>query len=122
MLMLFLALAIDFAAGVAAHRALATGAASGEDGEALSRELADVRQRLAGVIYEMAALRNEPAIFVAGFWRDIYRAMLTHATRRGVSKWLGLSLCLLLSASPRMFSQTRTDYVVALDLSTSEAF
>jgi hypothetical protein len=70
----------------------------------------------------MTALRNAPAVFVAGFWRDFYRAMLTQATRKAVSKWLGLCLCLLLVGASRMLAQARTDLVVALDLSTSEAF
>jgi hypothetical protein len=121
LLMLFLALAIDLGAGVAVHRALMIGAAAGESAEALAEELAGVRMQLAGVVSEITALRNASAIFLAGFWRDFYRAILTQATRKAVTKWASISLCLLAFAAVHLSAQTRTNLVIAIDLSTSEA-
>jgi hypothetical protein len=121
LLMLFLAVAIDLGAGVAVHRALVIRAAAGESAEALAEELAEVRMQLAGVVAEITALRNAPAIFIAGFWRDFYRAILTQATRKAATKWASISLCLLACAAAQLSAQTRVNLVIAIDLSTSEA-
>lgn len=121
MLMLLLALAIDLGAGVAVHRALLLGASFGEDFEKLSRELVEIRVRLSAIVYEITALTNAPAIFVAQFWRDFYRAMLTQTARHAATKLLGLTLCLLLFEGGQAFGQQRLNLVVAVDLSASEA-
>lgn len=121
MLMLLLALAIDLGAGVAIHRALLLGASTGEDFEKLSRELAEIKERLSAIVHEITALTNAPTIFVARFWRDYYRAMLTQATRHAATKLLGLALFLLLFGGGRAFGQQRLTLVVAVDLSASEA-
>lgn len=121
MLMLLLALAVDLGAGVAIHRALLLGASSGEDSEKLSRELAEIQQRLAAIVREITALTNAPAIFVAQFWRDFYRAMLTQTVRQAATKLLGLALCMLLFGGGRAFGQQRLNLVVAVDLTASEA-
>jgi hypothetical protein len=120
MLMLLLALAIDLGAGVAIHRALLLGASSWEDFEKLSRELAEIQERLAAIVYEITALTNAPSIFVARFWRDFYRAMLTQTARHAATKLLGLALCLLLFGGGRAFGQQRLNLVVAVDLTASE--
>lgn len=119
-LMLFLALAIDLGAGVAIHRALAAGTKPGEDPEGLSEELAAVRERLGAVVYELTALTNGPSVFVATFWRDFYRAMLTRTARKAIAKGLTLSLCLFFIGHGVLSAQTRRTEIVALDLSTSE--
>lgn len=122
MLMLLLALAIDLGAGVAIHRALLLSAASGEDAAMILRELGEVRQRLAAVVSEIAALANAPDIFASRFWRDFYRAMLTQTARKAVERVIGLSLCLLLVVGCRSAPRSpRPDLVIAVDLSTSEA-
>ena len=120
-LMMLLALAIDLGAGVAVHRALLLGSASGEDHDKLSRELAEVQSRIAATVDEITTLTNAPAIFEARFWRDFYRAMLTQTIRKATTKLLGLSLCLLLFGGGRSFAQERLDLVVAVDLTASEA-
>jgi len=117
-LMLFLALAIDLGAGVAIHRALLAGTKEGEDPKSISEELAAVRERLGAVVYELTALTNGPSVFVATFWRDFYRAMLTRTARKAIAKGLTLSFCLLLLGHQVLSAQTSE--VVALDLSTSE--
>ena len=121
MLMLLLALAIDLGAGIAIHLALLLGACSGEDFEALSRELAGIQERLAGIVFEVTALQNAPSIFVARFWRDFYRAMLTQTVRQAAMKLLGLALCLLLLGGGQASGQERLNLVVAVDLTASEA-
>ena len=120
MLMLLLALAIDLGAGVAMHRALLLGASSGEDFEKLSLELAGIRERLAAIVFEITALNNAPGIFVARFWRDFYRSMLTQTVRQAATKLLGLALCLLLFGGGRAFGQERLNLVIAVDLTASE--
>ncbi|MBV9760277.1 MAG: VWA domain-containing protein [Acidobacteriaceae bacterium] len=119
-LMLCLALAIDLGAGIAIHRALVLGTKPGEDPERISEDLAAVRGKLGAVIYELTALTNGPSIFVATFWRDFYRAMLTRTARKAIAKGLMLSLCLLFFGHRMLSAQTRAAVVVALDSSTSE--
>lgn len=120
-MMILFAIALDLGAGVAVHRALVLGAVSGEDADALLRELGDVRRQLGALVAEITALTNAPAVFVARFWRDFYRAMLTQTVRKAITK--GLSLLILASAlwSARAFAGERLNLVVTLDLSASEA-
>jgi hypothetical protein len=121
LLMLLLALAIDLGAGVAIHRALLLGETSDEECEKLGKELASIQERLGTIVFEIMALTNAPGIFVARFWRDYYRAMLTQTVRKAATKLLGLSLCLLLLGAGRVCGQKRLNLVVAVDLSASEA-
>lgn len=121
LLMLFLAIAIDLGAGVALHRALPAGARSGEDYDKLSKELADVRRQLVAVVYETAALINAPDIFVARFWRDFYRSMLTQVARKALTKWFGVFLVTFYLGSCRISAQTSVNRAVAIDLSISES-
>jgi hypothetical protein len=121
MLMLLLALAIDLGAGVAIHRALLLGATSDKDAEKLAKELVDIQARLAAIVFEITALTNAPAIFVARFWRDYYRSMLAQSVRKAATKFIGLSICLLLLGGGRASGQERLNLVVAFDLSASEA-
>jgi hypothetical protein len=120
-LMLLFALAIDLGAGIAVHRARTLGANSGEDYEVIFKELQEVRQRLGEVVYEIAGLTNAPAAFVARFWRDFYRAMLTQTVRSALTKLLMVPLCLALAISVRSQPQARLNFVVEIDLSASEA-
>jgi hypothetical protein len=121
MLMLLLALAIDLGAGVAIHLALFLGTSSDEDFVKLSRELSEVRERLTAVVDEITALTNAPAIFVARFWRDFYRAMLTQTVRQAATKFLALALCFLFLGGAYAFGQQRLNLVIAVDLTASEA-
>ena len=121
MLMLLLALAIDLGAGLAIHLALFLGTSSGEDFAKLSRELSEVRERLTSIVHEITALTNAPAIFVARFWRDFYRAMLTQTVRQAATKILGLVLCFFVLRGGYAFGQQRLNLVVAVDLTASEA-
>lgn len=121
MLMLFLALAIDLGAGIAIHRARVLGAVSGEDPRKIAQELSEVQQRIAAVAHELTALTNAPADFVARFWRDFYRAMITQTARRAAAKFSLFSLLLFLLTGCASKPQDRTNIVAALDLSSSES-
>jgi hypothetical protein len=100
---------------------LLLGASSGEDFENLSKQLTDIEERLAAVVFQITALNNAPGIFVARFWRDFYRAMLTQAVRQAATKLLGVALCLLLFGGGRAFGQQQLNLVIAVDLTASEA-
>jgi hypothetical protein len=68
---------------------------------------------------EVTALRNEPAIFAASFWRNFYRSMVTHATRSAITKLLLLVTLGLIGLSPAWADGERVTIVVALDLTQS---
>jgi hypothetical protein len=120
--MAFLALAMELGAGLALHKAWRLSADSGEDWKALRGELRTVREKMVALATEMALLQNEPAIFVARFWRNFYRAMLTHTVRNAMSKLL---LAMLLMV-PFFYgyaaaAEERTTIIAAIDLTQSVA-
>ncbi|MGA2592665.1 MAG: hypothetical protein ABSH32_22365 [Bryobacteraceae bacterium] len=120
-MMILFALAMDIGAGIAIHRARAIGAVSGEDADTLLLELGDVRMQLGAAAAEITALTNAPAEFVARFWRDFYRSMLTQTARKAITK-IGLSLlCLCILMGRHASAQNPMNLVVAVDLSASEA-
>lgn len=119
-LLVLMALAIDLGSGVAIHRAIQFSKSGGEDSKGLSRELVKAQIRLGEIVHEMTALRNDPAIFEAGFWRDYYRAMLTQTMRKTITKAAFFGVLLLL-VPLHIVAQQRLDVVIALDLSASEA-
>jgi hypothetical protein len=121
MLMLLLALAIDLGAGVAVHRALMLNATSIDDPEKLANELEEIQLRLSAIVFEITALRNAPNIFVARFWRDYYRAMLTQTVRKAATKFLAVALCFFLLGAGRASAQEKLNLVIAVDLSASVA-
>src|SRR5260370_8690051 len=101
--MAFLAGAMELGAGLALHRAWRVTADGGEDWKALREELKSVRGRMVALLAEMTLLRNEPAVFVARFWRNFYRAMLSHTVRNAMTKFFlppPLSVLPLLHCKP----------------------
>jgi hypothetical protein len=114
-------LAIDLGAGIAFHRARTVCATCADEREIITRELAVVDQRLAGVVFELTALQNAPAVFAARFWRDFNRTVATksvgHVATKGVRLFV-LGYTLLWPSCSR--AQDRMNLVAALDLSTSE--
>jgi hypothetical protein len=120
--MALLAVAMELGAGLALHDAKRLGANSGEDFHKLSKEFIEVRLRMAAIMDEIKRLSNEGGVFEARFWRDFYRAMLTHTTRKALGKLLALTLCLVFVG----LDTTRADsqclnLVVAIDLTASVA-
>ena len=120
-LMVLLTVAIDVGAGIAIHRALELSAASHEDRNAIALELNETRKRIGEVVFEITALNNSPVVFEQEFWRDYYRSMLRQTVHNSATKLMALALCILLFGAGRVAAQTKTNLVIALDLSTSEA-
>lgn len=122
LLMVLLALAIDLGAGVAVHRALEFGKSSGEDYETLSKQVTGVTMQLATTVSELTACTNAPAQFESGFWREFYRAALTHTARKGLQKLLTVVLGLsLVGVGTAKAQERRLNLIVAVDLSASVA-
>jgi hypothetical protein len=118
--MVLLAVAMELAAGLALREAWRIGADSSEDWQKLVNRLEQVRQRMLAISHEITMLQNEPRIFAAGFWRNFYRAMLTHSVRSALTKLLVVALAILLSHG-RSLAQEQTNLVIAIDLSQSVA-
>lgn len=119
--MALLAVSMELGAGISLHEARLLGPGSGENREELNKRLQETKKRMVQVLYESEELSNEAAAFVARFWSDFYRAMLTHARRRAIMKLL--LILLLFPVLGRAQGQAPTgqplDLVVELDLSTS---
>jgi len=118
--MVLLALAMELAAGLALHEAWRIGSDSSEDWQKLVNRLEQVRQRMLSISYEITMLQNEARVFAARFWRNFYRAMLTHTVRSAMTKVVVVALAILLSHAPAL-AQERTNLVIAIDLSQSVA-
>jgi hypothetical protein len=118
--MVLLALAMELAAGLALHEAWRIGSDSSEDWQKLVSRLEEVRQRMLAITYEITSLQNEARVFAARFWRNFYRAMLTHSVRSAMTKLLLVALAIILSHG-RALAQERTNLVIAIDLSQSVA-
>jgi len=122
LVMAFLAVAMELGAGLALYDARMLGADSGEDTEKLSKDLVAVRLRMATLVSEIKKLSNDGATFEARFWRDFYRAMLTHTARKALTKLLTATLCVFLfGASATHAAQERLNLVVLVDLTASVA-
>ena len=118
--MVLLALAMELAAGLALHEGWRTSSDSSEDWQTLRIRLEEIHQQMILVSHEIVALQNEPRVFAARFWRNFYRAMLTHSVRSAMTKLLLVALAILLCHG-RVFAQERTNLVIAIDLSQSVA-
>jgi hypothetical protein len=122
LVMALLAIAMELGAGLALHRAWRTTDVSGEDWKALRGALRTVREQMVVRATEMTMLRNEPAVFVARFWRNFYHAMLTHTVRNAMAKLLlGLLLVALPAFHGRAAAEEKVTMVAAIDLSQSVA-
>ena len=119
--MALLAVAMELGAGLALHDAWPTGGDTGEDWERLRERLALVRRRLFALAEEISTLKNEPGIFAARFWRNFYRAMLTHVSRHAGTKLLLLFLLAFSLGYVRANAQEHVTVVAAVDLTQSVA-
>jgi hypothetical protein len=120
--MALLAVAMELGAGLALHKAWRTTENSGEDWKELRKELRDVRGQMVTLATEMTLLQNEPAIFVARFWRNFYHAMLTHTVRNAMAKLLlGFVILILPGLHSDAAAQEQLTIVAAIDLSQSVA-
>lgn len=122
MVMVLLALAMELGAGLALHDAWRLSLDMPETWEGLERELRDVRGRMTELIYEITRLQNESGIFASRFWRNFYRAVLTHAVRSAMTKVLLITVCLMMPfAASHAATTERTTLVIAIDLTQSVA-
>ena len=121
LVMAFLAFAIEIGAGIALHEAGQWASANGEDGMALRRELAAVREQMIAHGHEVWALENAGAAFEHEFWRNFYRSLLNGVKRGALQKLLIFVLCLGIFAHGETRTDSHADIVVLLDLSQSVA-
>ena len=121
LVMAFLAFAIEIGAGIALHEAGQWASADGEDGNALRRELAAVREQMIAHGHEVWALENAGAAFEHEFWRDFYRSLLNGVKRGALQKIVIVALSLGIFAHGQANRAEHADVVVLLDLSQSVA-
>lgn len=118
--MALLAIAMELGAGLALHRAWRTTEDNGEDWKALRGELRMVRGQMVVLATEMTWLQNEPAVFVARFWRNFYHAMLTHTVRNAMAKLLlGVLLLALPIFQVQASAQEKATIISLIDLTQS---
>lgn len=122
LMMALLALAMELGAGLAFHDAMRLGIDSREDAEKIAHERVAVRQQMASLMGQTVECANEGAAFEERFWRDFYRAVLTHASRKALGKLLALSLCCLFVGTTTIrAAEPRLNLVILIDLSASVA-
>jgi hypothetical protein len=80
-----------------------------------------VNQQLILKLAEVTSLEKAPAVFEWRFWRDFWRAMLTHAERHAMQKLFIAVFAILLLFSARVFAQDSSNMVILVDLSKSVA-
>jgi hypothetical protein len=119
--MLFLAFSMEVGAGLALREAWRSSPNASEDWLALRRELAQIRGRKISIIRTVVDLRNASGIFVARFWRDFYRAMLSNVVRSALARLLIPIFVISLFASAHAKAEDHAGWVIAIDLSRSVA-
>jgi hypothetical protein len=119
--LLLMALAMELGAGLVLREAWRSAPDSSEDWNKIRRDLAEVRERMAAIACQAMMLRNEPGIFVARFWHDFYRAMLSNAVRSAMAKLLILIFGFSLLALRPAHAEDHLVEVVAIDLTQSVA-
>lgn len=118
--MALLAVAMELGAGLALHRAWRTTEVTVDDWNELRGELRKLRGQMVALATEMTALQNEPAIFVARFWRNFYYAMLTHTARNAIAKLLvGALLVMIPAFHMKAAAEEQVTIVAAIDLTQS---
>jgi len=117
--MALLALAMELGAGLALHEAWRLGPDAVEDWEELRKHLREVRSRLIYLASEITALQNEPQLVSARFWRNFYRAMLTHTVRSAMTRFVLALVAILVLAHGHAAAQNQTMLVIAVDLTQS---
>jgi hypothetical protein len=73
------------------------------------------------LVYESAELSNEGPVYVARFWNNFYRAMLTHTMRKAITKLFLVLLFLPAISRAQVPVVNHLNLVVEIDLSSSVA-
>jgi hypothetical protein len=117
-----LALATEIAAGLAVYESRRYARDSGDDPEALEREMAEVQEQLVAHVHEARRLENEPREWASTFWRDYRRSTLNAINRinsNGVRRLSFVLLCVVLLGSVHASAAEPLNLVIAVDLSAS---
>ena len=122
LVMAFLAFAIEIGAGIALHEAGQWASANGEDGMALRRELAAVREQMIAHGHEVWALENAGAAFEHEFWRNFYRSLLNGVKRGALQKLLIFVLCLGIFAHGETRTGNHADIVTIAGRSSRRTY
>lgn len=121
LVMAFLAFAIEIGAGIALHEAAQLWSVDGEDGTALRRELAAVREQMIVHGHEVWVLENAGAEFEHRFWGEFYRSLLNGMRRGALQKVVIVALSIGILAHAQTPASNPVDVVVLMDLSRSVA-
>jgi len=121
--MALLALAMELGAGLALYDARRLGQEFGENPAELAAEIAEVHRQMVSCLFELTTLENEPAAFIARFWRDFYRSMISHTVRSALSKLVVVTVGVgvLLLVPHHALAAHRLNLVVMVDLTQSVA-
>jgi hypothetical protein len=115
-----LSLAMELGAGLALREAWKMLPQDSVDWEKLRQERHQVHQRMVALAAEITRLEDEPALYVARFWRDFYGSMLTHTVRSAMMKLLVLVAALMVVPhAGAATAASRLNLVVAIDLTKS---
>lgn len=121
LVMALLAFAIEIGAGIAFHEANQLSSDSGEDPEALRRELSEVREQMIAHGHEVWALEDAGVAFEHEFRRDFSRSLLNGVKRETLQKIVILALSLGIFAHGQTRTANQVDVVLLIDLSQSVA-
>jgi hypothetical protein len=119
LVMALLAVAMELGAGLALEEAWRLEEESETNVEHTRKRLEAVRQRMLALVEEVVTLRNEPKVFAAQFWRNVYRSMLTHTARSAMTKLLVLVVAAGIGFLQAHATEEQTTIVVAVDLTQS---
>jgi hypothetical protein len=119
--MLLTAFSLEAAAGLALREAWRSSPDTSEDWAKLRAELVATRRLMVEIVSRATMLHNEPRIFANRFWRDFYRALLSNAARKAMTKLLVIGVGIVLLGSQRAHAEDRLNLVIALDLTRSVA-
>jgi hypothetical protein len=115
-----LSLAMELGAGLALREGWRMLPQDSVDWERFRKQRSQVHQRMVALATEITRLEDEPALFVARFWRDFYGSMLTHTVRSAMTKLLVMVAGLfLIQHAHAATQQPHLNLVIALDLTKS---
>ena len=119
--MVLLAMAMDLGAGLALHEAWRMGSDSTDDWKKLRKQMKELLQRKIALAHDATKLKDEPEVFVEGFWSNYYRAALTHVSRSAMAKLLLVAVAFSLLTVRSAVAESQLDLVIAVDLTQSVA-
>ena len=117
--LLLLAFAMEVGAGLVLREAWRSVSDDSEDWNRLRKEQREIRKQMCAMVSHMIMLRNEPAVFVARFWRDFYGAMLSNAVRSAMNKLPIIIFIVFACCVARAHAVTHSSIVIAIDLTQS---